>query len=349
MPSLKVSGGNREAVRLGADFARMGIDAALVCMWQTARSVPTDLPVHQLTARNPSNRQAILELPFVLVRFIRWIRARKISTDASNFVFTHYATLPLALLVPRERRFYFVQDTEWRFVGFAPASWALRRIILSFYRYGRLLSANRYLTSTLRSLGLPVELEIPIWADVDFLTTTENMRDIDYAMVLRKGAHKRLDLYLAFLHIVRRHSDLRVAVISPEEEIIAQVRDHAAVSLLRPTVPEMRAVYSRSKCFVHLSDHEGFGLPPLEAMGAGCVPLCRDSGGVRAFMATTPLSSMLVSLQTPIQEIFEKGQALISSEDLQKFSAASRHVFVCGLDTARSRAFGLARLATATQ
>ena len=29
---------------------------------------------------------------------------------------------------------------------------------------------------------------------------------------------------------------------------------------------------------------EGFGLPPLEAMGGGCIPACRDSGGVRNYM-----------------------------------------------------------------
>jgi glycosyltransferase involved in cell wall biosynthesis len=348
VPSLKVSGGVREAMRLGTDVAQSGVDAALVCMWRTQRALPAELTVHQLSEGNPSAKGAILELPKLLLRFWRWIRGADVSASSSHFVFTHYATFPLALLVPRSRRFYFVQDLEWHFVHSGALAWTLRRIILYFYRRGRLLSANSYLTAALQEEGLPVELEVPIWASPDFLANAGEPRDIDYVMVLRKGAHKRLDLYLQFLDLARARPDLRVAVISPEDEIIDQVRNLAAVCLLRPTVGEMRALYSRSKCFVHLSDHEGFGLPPLEAMGAGCVPLCRDSGGVRAFMAVNPLRSLLMPLEWPIQAIFEKGRALIAGGDLQALSDAGKQIFSAGLHAANNRGSDLARLVRTT-
>lgn len=344
LPSLKVSGGVIEAMRLGSDLARSGVQSALLCMWRTDRALPSELAVHELSDSNPTARGAILELASSFFRFRRWIRAQEKSAGKSCFLFTHYATLPLAWAVPEARRFFFVQDIEWRFLQSGFASRALRRIILYFYRRGRLISANAYLTATLRDLGLSVEFDVPIWASAEFLAASEEPRDIDFVMVLRKGAHKRLDLYLSFIELARRHGDLKLAVISPEDEIIAQIRDVTAVALLRPTVAQMRALYSRSKCFTHLSDHEGFGLPPLEAMGSGCVPLCRDSGGVRAFMSQPALSSMLIPLRWPIQAIFDKANELLRSPELQSLSVHCRQEFARGLDSAKHRAVDLVRV-----
>ena len=343
LPSLKVSGGVSEAMRLGSDLTRAGVRSALLCMWRTDRALPSELAVHELSESNPSARGAILKMASSFVRFRRWKRAQEKTAGKSCFVFTHYATLPLAWAVPEARRFFFVQDIEWRFLQSGFASRALRRIILYFYRRGRLVSANAYLTATLRELGLSVEFDAPIWASAEFRASSEEPRDIDFVMVLRKGAHKRLDLYLSFIELARRQGDLKVAVISPEDEIIGQVRDVTSVALLRPTIAQMRALYSRSKCFVHLSDHEGFGLPPLEAMGSGCVPLCRDSGGVRAFMWQAPLSSMLIPLGSPIQAFFEKANDVLRSSELQSLSVHCRQVFARGLDTAEHRVVDLVR------
>jgi glycosyltransferase involved in cell wall biosynthesis len=160
--------------------------------------------------------------------------------------------------------------------------------------------------------------------------------------VLRKGEHKRLDLYLAFIALVRQRGDFRIAVISPEDDIIESLRGRVAVCLARPSLTEMRAIYARSKCFVHLSDHEGFGLPPLEAMGAGCVPLCRDSGGVRAFMKADKLEPCLFPLTLPIDSIVQ-----IAIERVQNVSRLRACAFQCrdvfrgGLDIEQRRGDGI--------
>jgi hypothetical protein len=78
-------------------------------------------------------------------------------------------------------------------------------------------------------------------------------------------------------------------------------------------------------------------------MGSGCVPLCRDSGGVRAFMSQSALSSMLIPLGWPIQAIFEKANDVLRSPELQSLSEHCRHVFARGLDSAEHRAVDLVR------
>lgn len=344
VPSLKISGGNIEAIRLCKDLIEAGGAAQILCMWQTQQPLPSATPVQHLIPTSSSAGRAIFDFPRLLVRFRRWFKHA--APGATGVVFTHYATLPLSVFVPRQRRCYFVQDLEWHFVGSSLASRILRAIILSCYRRGRVLSANAYLTSALRELGVSVAAEVPIWADAAFLSPGAQTRDIDYVMVLRTGAHKRLDLYRSFIAHARSHPGVRIAAISPDDELVATVRGDVDVTLLRPSLAQMRELYSRSKCFVHLSEHEGFGLPPLEAMGAGCVPLCRDSGGVRAFMRSAPLAGLLLPLHVSVEALFDAGQDLIAGGEWQRLSEASREIFRQGLDSAQGRVAVLKRLGT---
>jgi glycosyltransferase involved in cell wall biosynthesis len=322
---LKISGGQRELINLGEQFTAHGLDARLICMWSSPHPIASSLPVHSLSTWTPRARLAAVQAPFIAARFHRF--AHRFANV--SYVFTHYATLPLALSVPAAKRFFFVQDLEWKFVG-KPLEHVLRRFILFFYRRGRIISANSYLTNALRDHGIRVDFEAPIWADRAFATEVPSPRDFDFVMVIRKGKHKRLDLYLGFIELARVLPDLRLAVISTEEELIDLVRDKVALAIVRPSLDEMRRIYARSKCFVHLSDHEGFGLPPLEAMGAGCIPVCRDSGGVRTFMHHLP-QDLLLPAATPLQEIFDRALELSrDSQRLKTLCAEVRGVFERG-------------------
>jgi glycosyltransferase involved in cell wall biosynthesis len=324
LPSLKVSGGVREAIRLAENCEEHGA-ALIVSMWRSEHPMNTRLNVEYLSARSPRPHRAPFEFPLLFLRF--WRVARR-NAD-THFVFTHYTTLPLSLSVPRHRRFFFVQDLEWKFVPKQLES-LLRKAILYFYRHGRVVTANTYLTAALGEQAITIAREAPIWADPAFLRNSSAARDIDCVMMLRKGVHKRLDLYLSFIELAQR-AQLRLAVISPEDALISAVKDRVAAALLRPTLREMAELYSRSKCFVHLSDHEGFGLPPLEAMAAGCVPICRDSGGVRAFM-NGALQDQLLACDLSVENIFERTKRLLRSEaEWQRLSALARSTFEQGV------------------
>ncbi|WP_431259097.1 hypothetical protein ACQ86G_02135 [Roseateles chitinivorans] len=232
VPSLKISGGNREALRLTTELNRDGHAASVLSLWVSPHAMASTVPVAHLSSWPPRAARALGELPILTYRFARWWRHT--ARRASTVVFTHYATLPLALLVPRRQRFFFVQDLEWNFVGSGPLSRLLRRVVLGIYRSGRIISANAYLSERLADEGMDVALEAPIWADADFLAPDAPTQDIDFAMVLRKGDHKRLDLYLRFIALARARQ-LRVGVITPEDDIAAQVRDQVEVLLLRPS------------------------------------------------------------------------------------------------------------------
>ena len=111
-------------------------------------------------------------------------------------------------------------------------------------------------------------------------------RDVDFTMVLRKGPHKRLDYYRSFIALARATGDVKLAVIALEAELTAAVRGSVDVCLIRPSLEDMRQLYQRSKCFVHLSEHEGFGVPLLEAMHFDVPVLAYDSTAVPDTLGT---------------------------------------------------------------
>lgn len=330
LPSLKISGGIREALRLAEELQDQGLPTGVLSMWDSPHPMASPVPVAMLSQLRPRAARAAFELPLLMFRFMRWLRRKGVQPPAA-LIFTHYATLPLALLVPRRRRYFFVQGVEWNFVRNRLLSAALRQIVLGVYRSGQVISANAFLSTQLADEGLVVPFEAPIWADPVFAGRTDVHRDIDFAVMLRKGAIKRLDLYQRFMELARTRG-LRVLAITPEDEIAESTRSGVDALLLRPTAEQMRAAYERSKCFVLLSEHEGFGLPPLEAMGSGCVPVCRDSGGVRAFMNDPSLAGNLLALDMPVEQVFDRAIRVISDEPAwQRQSAASRNRFEAGL------------------
>lgn len=61
------------------------------------------------------------------------------------------------------------------------------------------------------------------------------------------------------------------------------LEDERVEYVVRPTDDEINVLYNRASLFVQTSLHEGFGLPVLEAMAAGCPVITTDSHGNRDF------------------------------------------------------------------
>jgi glycosyltransferase involved in cell wall biosynthesis len=157
-------------------------------------------------------------------------------------------------------------------------------------------------------------------------------------MVLRRGDTKRLDLYYDFIRESRANGkDWYFAVITPDDEISEVIKLLTSECHLRPTIDEMARIYARSKLFLMLSEHEGFGLPPLEAMGAGCIPICRDSGGVRAYV-TDDLVDLLVPLDWRVDKIIDFSDSLLKSKNLLRYSNLAKEIFESGLNKTTHRA-----------
>ena len=94
------------------------------------------------------------------------------------------------------------------------------------------------------------------------------------------------DLVRAFKPIAKRHADARLEIVGenrtyPHQDLPAVVAAEGLGSQvsIRDYVPdaELTALYGRARAFAFLSEYEGFGLPPLEALSAGVPPVLLDT------------------------------------------------------------------------
>lgn len=301
LPSLKISGGVLEALNLSRRIIQLGGSSRILTMWESNYPVGAEnLSVMRISSRPAVPNRAFLDLPFLFMKFFMISERKKCA-----WIFTHYATLLFFFAVPRENRYIFVQDLEWRFVKRPALRALLKWFILFCYGRGKLITTNCYLSAELkREAGLESCIA-PIWADRLFYEVGKSERDIDILMVLRQGAHKRLDLYFSAIDFfAERSASCRLGVVTTEDIIARDLASRDISTFLRPSgVKEMLSIYSRSKIMLHLSDHEGFALPPLEAMGSGCVPVCRNSGGPTVYLKNE-LEILLRPANEPIESVF---------------------------------------------
>ena len=94
------------------------------------------------------------------------------------------------------------------------------------------------------------------------------------------------DLIRAFKPIARQHGAARLEIVGdnrtyPHEDLpaIAATEGLATQVSIRPYVSdvELADLYGRARAFAFLSEYEGFGLPPLEALSAGVPPVMLDT------------------------------------------------------------------------
>ena len=341
LPSLKIAGGTKEAIRLAEEVEGLGCAVDFFIMWVSLKEISNLNKNFFYLSRYKTNAMlALPQMPIIILNFLILTLFKIKNARSRNWIFTHYTTFPLALFIPRSNCFFFVQGVEWLFVKNKYISSFLKRFILFFYRRGEVLTANRYLTLCMKQNGIEILAELPIWADANFLYVNSNKpaRVFDFAMVLRKGDTKRLDLYLEFISISNfEKRNWRFSVITPDEDLALLFQPLVSECLVNPSINHMRELYAKSKYFLLFSDSEGFGLPPLEAMGAGCVPICRNSGGVSAYMVRE-LNQLVLPLDLDINSIVCFADKLRNGSNWDALSSLAVDVFVEGLNNSKNRA-----------
>jgi glycosyltransferase involved in cell wall biosynthesis len=95
-----------------------------------------------------------------------------------------------------------------------------------------------------------------------------------------------LDLIRAFAPVARRHPDASLDIVGdnrsyPFEDVVAAIDREQLGSRIRwhqyVTDEHLIGLYSRARGFAFLSEYEGLGLTPLEALAAGVPPVLYDT------------------------------------------------------------------------
>ncbi len=175
---------------------------------------------------------------------------------------------------------YFVQDIE---TSYYPDHEQARHAVLDSYRpeftYMTISGWNR---ERLRELGLDAEL-IPPGIDLDtFRPRPDIARRDDMVLALgRSNPLKNLPLTLdAWRALPGPRPELCLFGIEPE-----LASDPGMRYVRSPDDEQVNELFCQASVFVQTSIHEGFALPPLEAMATGAAVVCTDAHGNRDFCA----------------------------------------------------------------
>lgn len=137
------------------------------------------------------------------------------------------------------------------------------------------------------------------------------------------------DLIRGFAPIARAHADAALDIVGddrtfPRENIasvIASLGLGARVTCHRYAAePQLRALYASARAFAFLSEYEGLGLTPLEALAAGVppvlldTPVARESCGAAAIYVPAPEIGAITRAL---------GRALFSDDDRRAVLAAA--------------------------
>ncbi len=173
---------------------------------------------------------------------------------------------------------YLVQDIE---TSYYPDDEPVRHAVLDSYRpefrYMTISSWNR---ERLRELGLDAEL-IPPGIDLQTFRPLEGVeRRTDMVLALgRSNPLKNLPLTVDAWHALHQpRPELCLFGIEPE-----LAREPGMRYVESPSDEEVNELFNEATVFVQTSSHEGFALPPLEAMATGCAVVCTDAHGNRDF------------------------------------------------------------------
>jgi glycosyltransferase involved in cell wall biosynthesis len=157
-------------------------------------------------------------------------------------------------------------------------------------------------------LGIETEKIVVVYPGVaDLSSAARLLRVHEPATVLYVGSifNRRHvpELIDGFARLARTHSELRLDIVgdnrtSPHLDLEAIVRSSVPGDRIqvRSYVPddELRALYGNSAGFVFLSEYEGFGLTPLEALASGLpvllldTPVAREACGDAALYVAHP-------------------------------------------------------------
>jgi GT2 family glycosyltransferase/glycosyltransferase involved in cell wall biosynthesis len=180
--------------------------------------------------------------------------------------------------IPRGIPVYFLQDIE---TSYYPDHEHARHAVLDSYRPEfRYMTISCWNRDRLRELGLDAEL-IPPGIDLQtFRPRAEVARRTDLLLALgRSNPLKNLPLTLAAW---RRLAEPRpeLCLFGVEPEVAAGT---GARYVTAPDDEQVNELFCQATVFIQTSSHEGFALPPLEAMATGAAVVCTDAHGNRDF------------------------------------------------------------------
>jgi glycosyltransferase involved in cell wall biosynthesis len=210
----------------------------------------------------------------------------KLSSIKANKIATFWATAPVVAESAFENEgFYLVQDIESIFYE----DEMRRQLVMDTYRLPLTKITNsKWVLKQLQQLGFSCTY-IGMAIDNTIYNLKAHVNRKPYLVLVNAPRTRNLwqlkgmDTLSKALELAKQIVP-QMAVCSfsaelwPLELPTVRIRHYS-----RPTDEEIALLYNSASCFVSASEHEGFGLPLLEAMACGCPVVCTRADGNEEF------------------------------------------------------------------
>jgi GT2 family glycosyltransferase len=173
---------------------------------------------------------------------------------------------------------YFVQDIESSYYKGLDDAMAAR--VLSWYRPEfNYVTTTRWIKRELESILRLNAVHVGLGYQSDQFRRLDGIvRGNRTVLVAVRG--ERLKNFAYSSRILAKLREAKIDVIAFGSEGPALLQDLPDVEFYaRPTDDELCQLYNRARFFLQTSMHEGFSLPPVEAMACGCVPILTEASG----------------------------------------------------------------------
>jgi glycosyltransferase involved in cell wall biosynthesis len=291
---------------------RIGIDARELCGRATGvgrylggllRQWATDNRAHEFVLYAPGAIALPLDARRFATRLVAgsagtwWEQARLPRAAAGDHLDIWFApayTAPLGLSLPLVVAIHdlsFVAHPEWfRTLEGARRRWLVKqaarkaRAVITISQFSRRELIERLDVPAARISVIPPGIHIPDLAS--------RIRGADSVLYVGSVFNRRhvVDLIRAFAPIARSHPDASLDIVGdnrsyPREDLRATIAAEGMADRVRwheyVSDQQLCDLYGRARAFAFLSEYEGLGLTPLEALAAGVPPVVLDTAVAR--------------------------------------------------------------------
>ncbi len=279
MLGLQRNGGNRVLVAIINALHAQGHECQILVPGGAGDCAFPLAPGVNIVAITPASGPRLLRWSlFILMAGIR-MRHQRILAN-------HFLTAVAARLAgigSGARIAYVVQDIEYRFYP-APLSWLAGPVCRWTYRLPSLLPANPYLGGELQLLGFDSLPALQLGVASTFIDSPAVREQPLYDLIvfLRNGRHKRLDRYVEIARLLHARGR-RLAAIAPDVALFAPFGSTLAATQVPADDDAIIGLLDQSRLMLLASEHEGFALPPLEAMARGLPVVLFPCGGPQVY------------------------------------------------------------------
>lgn len=222
--------------------------------------------------------------------------ASALRADTVDVLFSPAYSTPLLTRIPRVVALHdisFAAHPEWfrakeglRRRVLARRSAAAARAVLTISEFSKREIVSRFRMAPGRVHVIPPGIDAPPAA------SSADRADAVHLLYVGSIFNRRHipDLVAAFATLCAGHPDARLHLVGdnrthPYEDIAALVAGSRAAEAIRwhqyVSDEQLQALYRQARGFVFLSEYEGLGLTPLEALSAGIPPLLLDTAVAR--------------------------------------------------------------------